>query len=111
MDEEDLGVMMEWEAPLMQAHAQLLCGEGGREVLNVGFGMVRSGGPSVGAQCGGPVYGRCGVGCGIVRERGERGEERLWHAEAFGFSQGFERGLTGLVLCVLFVCGCYIGHH
>jgi protein arginine N-methyltransferase 2 len=41
VDEEDLGVMMEWEAPLMQAHAQLLCGEGDRDVLNVGFGMVR----------------------------------------------------------------------
>lgn len=42
MDEQDEGVMMAWEAPLMQAHAQLLCGEDGdKDVLNVGFGMVR----------------------------------------------------------------------
>jgi protein arginine N-methyltransferase 2 len=55
VDEEDLGVMMEWEAPLMQAHAQLLCGEGDRDVLNVGFGMVRS----QGRKC---IWDVCGVG-------------------------------------------------
>ncbi len=40
VDEAEEGVMMEWEAPLMEAHAQLLCGEAGdRDVMNVGFGM------------------------------------------------------------------------
>jgi len=32
-------VMMEWERPLMQAHAQALFSDGARSVLNVGFGM------------------------------------------------------------------------
>lgn len=41
VDEAEEGVMMEWEAPLMEAHAGLLCGDGGdRDVVNVGFGMV-----------------------------------------------------------------------
>lgn len=31
-------VMMEWERPLMEAHAELICSQGG-DVLNVGFGM------------------------------------------------------------------------
>jgi hypothetical protein len=35
--------MMEWEAPLMEAHAGLLYGEqGDRDVVNVGFGMGRA---------------------------------------------------------------------
>ncbi|KAH9297682.1 hypothetical protein KI387_029364 [Taxus chinensis] len=40
MDEEDKGVMMAWEKPLMEAHARAVCsgGEGG-SILNVGFGM------------------------------------------------------------------------
>jgi type IV protein arginine methyltransferase len=43
VDEAEEGVMMEWEAPLMEAHAGLLCGDGGdRDVVNVGFGMVRT---------------------------------------------------------------------
>lgn len=42
VDEAEEGVMMEWEAPLMEAHAGLLCGDAGdRDVVNVGFGMVR----------------------------------------------------------------------
>jgi len=32
-------VMMEWERPLMQAHASTLCSSGARTILNVGFGM------------------------------------------------------------------------
>ncbi len=41
VDEAEEGVMMEWEAPLMEAHAGLLCGDAGdRDVVNVGFGMV-----------------------------------------------------------------------
>lgn len=57
VDEAEEGVMMEWEAPLMEAHADLLCGEGGdRDVVNVGFGMV-------GMWAG--LYVQCG-GCGLV---------------------------------------------
>ena len=37
-DEADDAVMMEWETPLMEAHADRLCAAGG-DVLNVGFGM------------------------------------------------------------------------
>ena len=41
IDEGDDAVMMEWETPLMEAHAERLCaaGAGGADVLNVGFGM------------------------------------------------------------------------
>mmetsp|Transcript_21503 Transcript_21503/g.27467 ORF Transcript_21503/g.27467 Transcript_21503/m.27467 type:complete len:293 (+) Transcript_21503:113-991(+) len=39
MDTESEAVMMEWEKPLMEIHAKLICGEGGKDVLNVGFGM------------------------------------------------------------------------
>lgn len=40
VDETEEGVMMEWESPLMEAHASLLCGEAkDRDVMNVGFGM------------------------------------------------------------------------
>ena len=38
MDDENRGVMMQWEEPLMEAHAQLLCQSKG-DVLNIGFGM------------------------------------------------------------------------
>jgi len=40
LDEEDKGVMMAWEKPLMEAHARAVCsgGESGH-ILNVGFGM------------------------------------------------------------------------
>lgn len=38
LDQDDDAVMMEWERPLMQAHAQILM-EAGSRVLNVGFGM------------------------------------------------------------------------
>eukprot|EP00978_Attheya_sp_CCMP212_P033584 scaffold136201_cov54-Attheya_sp.AAC.4 len=40
LDEDDDAVMMEWERPLMEAHASILTSnEGGKRVLNVGFGM------------------------------------------------------------------------
>jgi type IV protein arginine methyltransferase len=38
LDEEGDAVMMTWEAPLMEAHADVICAAKGR-VLNVGFGM------------------------------------------------------------------------
>jgi protein arginine N-methyltransferase 2 len=38
LDEDDRGVMMEWERPLMRAHAEVVCQTKG-DVLNVGFGM------------------------------------------------------------------------
>lgn len=38
MDAESKAVMMAWERPLMEAHAQAVCSAGGH-VLNVGFGM------------------------------------------------------------------------
>lgn len=40
LDEANDAVMMEWERPLMKAHAQVLCGsERDRKLLNIGFGM------------------------------------------------------------------------
>ncbi|XP_044390562.1 protein arginine N-methyltransferase 2 isoform X2 [Triticum aestivum] len=39
MDAESKAVMMEWERPLMEAHARAVCAAGGGKVLNVGFGM------------------------------------------------------------------------
>ena len=44
VDERGAGVMMQWEKPLMEAHAKILCmfstrEERGADVLNVGFGM------------------------------------------------------------------------
>ena len=40
LDADDDAVMMEWERPLMKAHAQILTGEvPGKRVMNVGFGM------------------------------------------------------------------------
>ncbi|KAJ2743754.1 hypothetical protein GGI20_003511 [Coemansia sp. BCRC 34301] len=39
IDAEKNGVMMSWEAPLMELHAQVICGKPGSIVLNVGFGM------------------------------------------------------------------------
>jgi len=38
LDEENKGVMMAWENPLMAAHAKAICASEGH-VLNVGFGM------------------------------------------------------------------------
>lgn len=38
VDDENRGVMMAWEEPLMKAHAELLC-EGKGDILNIGFGM------------------------------------------------------------------------
>ena len=38
LDDQGEAVMMQWEAPLMAAHANLICQNGGH-VLNVGFGM------------------------------------------------------------------------
>lgn len=41
VDDQNRGVMMQWETPLMEAHAKLMCGEDAsqKRVLNVGFGM------------------------------------------------------------------------
>lgn len=44
VDERGAGVMMQWEKPLMEAHAKILCmfstkEDRGADVLNVGFGM------------------------------------------------------------------------
>lgn len=39
LDGDNDAVMMEWERPLMKAHAQILMEGIGRRVLNVGFGM------------------------------------------------------------------------
>ena len=39
LDDDKDAVMMEWERPLMQAHAQILMEGTGKRVLNVGFGM------------------------------------------------------------------------
>jgi protein arginine N-methyltransferase 2 len=46
LDQDDDAVMMEWERPIMKAHAQILMeevsggnGNGGKRVMNVGFGM------------------------------------------------------------------------
>ena len=41
LDDDDDAVMMEWERPLMEAHASIITGDGtkGRKVMNVGFGM------------------------------------------------------------------------
>eukprot|EP00043_Microstomoeca_roanoka_P027235 m.13863 g.13863 ORF g.13863 m.13863 type:complete len:356 (-) comp7440_c0_seq2:254-1321(-) len=38
IDESQRGVMMMWEKPLMEAHAELMCRTSG-DVLNVGFGL------------------------------------------------------------------------
>jgi protein arginine N-methyltransferase 2 len=38
IDSDNDAVMMEWERPLMDAHAEIIC-EGQGDVLNVGFGM------------------------------------------------------------------------
>ncbi|KAJ1901775.1 hypothetical protein LPJ66_000504 [Kickxella alabastrina] len=39
IDAEKNGVMMSWEAPLMELHAKTICANPGGVVLNVGFGM------------------------------------------------------------------------
>jgi type IV protein arginine methyltransferase len=39
LDQDDDAVMMEWERPLMKAHAQIMMENGQKRVLNVGFGM------------------------------------------------------------------------
>eukprot|EP01147_Barroeca_monosierra_P009872 gene9872-2062_t len=38
IDHDQRGVMMMWEKPIMEAHAELLCREKG-DVLNIGFGL------------------------------------------------------------------------
>lgn len=38
MDCDSKAVMMEWERPLMEAHAKAVCSAGG-QILNIGFGM------------------------------------------------------------------------
>jgi protein arginine N-methyltransferase 2 len=38
LDSQGEAVMMQWEEPLMAAHANLICQNGG-DILNVGFGM------------------------------------------------------------------------
>ncbi|KAF6165257.1 hypothetical protein GIB67_030439 [Kingdonia uniflora] len=38
MDSDNKAVMMAWEKPLMEAHANAVCSGGGR-ILNIGFGM------------------------------------------------------------------------
>jgi len=39
LDRDGDAVMMEWERPLMDAHASIIAGRGGQTVMNVGFGM------------------------------------------------------------------------
>jgi protein arginine N-methyltransferase 2 len=39
LDDESNGVMMGWEAPLMKYHAELICPEPGKRILNIGFGL------------------------------------------------------------------------
>ena len=38
LDAQGEAVMMPWEKPLMRAHANLICQNGG-DILNVGFGL------------------------------------------------------------------------
>jgi hypothetical protein len=38
LDSKGEAVMMQWEEPIMKAHANLIC-QGGGDILNVGFGM------------------------------------------------------------------------
>lgn len=38
LDEKNEAVMMEWEKPIMLAHANLICQSGG-DILNIGFGL------------------------------------------------------------------------
>ena len=55
LDDDDDAVMMEWERPLMNAHAGILTHDGkkGKRVLNIGFGLgiidaaLQSHGPSL----------------------------------------------------------------
>ena len=49
--------MMGWEAPLMVHHAAVICAGGGRDVMNVGFGLglvdqAIQVGASAGGTCG-----------------------------------------------------------
>lgn len=39
LDHEGHGVMMDWEKPLMDLHAALICSKGSGDILNVGFGL------------------------------------------------------------------------
>jgi type IV protein arginine methyltransferase len=39
LDQDEDAVMMEWERPLMKAHAHIMMENGQKRVLNVGFGM------------------------------------------------------------------------
>lgn len=38
LDANNEAVMMDWEKPLMLAHANLIC-QGGGDILNIGFGL------------------------------------------------------------------------
>ena len=38
LDENGFAIMMDWEDPIMEKSAEIICQNGGR-VLNVGFGM------------------------------------------------------------------------
>lgn len=39
LDDDDDAVMMEWERPIMDAHASILMEPAGKRVMNIGFGM------------------------------------------------------------------------
>ncbi|PWA03348.1 hypothetical protein BB558_000465 [Smittium angustum] len=39
LDAQKNGVMMEWEEPIMQEHAKIICSKPKAKILNVGFGM------------------------------------------------------------------------
>ena len=59
LDDDDDAVMMEWERPIMEAHASILTngGKRGKRILNIGFGLgiidtaLSSYGPSVHVIC------------------------------------------------------------
>lgn len=38
LDANNEAVMMDWEKPIMLAHANLVC-QGGGDILNIGFGL------------------------------------------------------------------------
>ena len=68
LDSAEDAVMMEWERPLMRAHAEVMIPDGTaprtRDVLNIGFGMGIIDG------CG-AVRVQCGLQCGAVRQHGQ----------------------------------------
>ena len=57
LDHADDGVMMEWETPIMKAHAELLCGtDADRDVLNVGVRVCLAPPPPDHAQPSHPLW-------------------------------------------------------